>query len=262
MTQPTLFISHGAPNLALHTTPAHEFLSGLGRDLPRPSAILVASAHFATRTPALTSDANPVTIHDFGRGFEAELFAMHYDAPGDPALAARTAKLLEQAGLSATLAAQRGFDHGTWVPLRLMHPAADIPVVQLSVQPHLGPQHHLALGAALAPLRDEGVLIIGSGAITHNLHELFGEGYGLADPAPDWVSDFGEWARDRIEADDRDALLDYRTRGPHAARNHPTDEHLLPLFVAMGAAGAEAHGQRIHSSEQYGVLMMDAYRFG
>jgi 4,5-DOPA dioxygenase extradiol len=258
MTQPALFISHGAPNLALHKTPAHDFLKHLGRDLPRPSAILVASAHFATRAPALSSDAKPDTIHDFGRGFEAELFAMHYDASGNPVLAKRAAKLLEQAGLAPSLAENRGFDHGTWVPLILMYPDADIPVVQVSVQPQMGPAHHLALGAALAPLRDEGVLIIGSGAITHNLHELFGGGYGLSDPAPDWVHDFGDWAHERIEAGDRDDLIHYRARGPNAVRNHPTDEHLLPLFVTMGAAG---HGQRVHSSEQYGVLMMDAYRF-
>lgn len=257
---PALFVSHGAPNLVLHDSPCHRFLRDLGRSLPRPRAILVVSAHFTTRSPAVTVDAEPATIHDFG-GFEPELHAMTYDAPGAPEQARACADLLAAQGISAALVQGRGFDHGTWVPLKLMVPEADIPVFQLSVQPNAGPAHHLAVGRALQELRGQGVLIIGSGAMTHNLHEFFQGGYGFHDPAPDWVRDFGEWMHEQIEAGDTAAMVDYRHASTTGARNHPTEEHLLPLFTVLGAAGA-APGRRLHSSAQYGVLMMDVYGFG
>lgn len=256
---PTLFVSHGAPNLVLHASPCHQFLRDLGQSLPRPRAILVISAHFATAEPALTVDAHPATIHDFG-GFEPELHQMQYPAPGAPDVAAEVDLLLEAAGLPVRQVRNRGFDHGTWVPLKLMYPDAEIPVVQLSVQPKAGPAHHLAMGRALAQLPAQGILVIGSGALTHNLHELFGGNYGLFDPAPEWVTSFGEWMKERAEAGDTEALLSYRQQAPHGARNHPTEEHLLPLFAAMGAGGGA--GRRLHSSAQYGVLMMDVYGFG
>ncbi len=257
---PVLFISHGAPNLVLHPTPAHDFLMELGKKLPKPKAILVISAHFTTQQAALTGDATPTTIYDFG-GFEPELYQMTYRAPGSLQLATEIAARLKSFGVPANIVRNRGFDHGTWVPLKLMWPDADIPVVQLSVQPNAGPDHHLAIGKAIAGLADEGILIIGSGALTHNLHELFGNNYVLSSPAPDWVTEFGEWMRDHVERGDTGALLDYRRLAPFGKENHPTEEHLLPLFSALGAAG-ERMGKRIHSSEQYGVLMMDVYRFG
>jgi 4,5-DOPA dioxygenase extradiol len=142
-----------------------------------------------------------------------------------------------------------------------MYPQADIPVVQLSIQSQRGPDHHVRMGEALAPLAEEGVLIVGSGALTHNLHEFFRGGYAQDAPAPDWVSDFGEWMRSRIEAGEQEDLIHYRERAPSGARNHPTEDHLLPLFVAMGAAGG-LRGARVHTSREYGVLMMDAYQFG
>jgi 4,5-DOPA dioxygenase extradiol len=257
---PVLFVSHGAPNLVLHKTPAHDFLAHLGATLPRPRAILVISAHFATRKPALTTDANPATIYDFG-GFEPELYRMTYPAPGEPALAGDIAARLADAGIAVDLVANRGFDHGTWVPLKLIWPEADIPIVQMSVQPQAGPAHHFRLGKALADLSEQGVLIVGSGALTHNLHEVFGGNYGFESPAPDWVVTFGEWMRDRVETGQTADLIDYRARAPFARENHPTEEHLLPLFSAIGAADGRT-GARIHSSAQYGVLMMDVYRFG
>jgi 4,5-DOPA dioxygenase extradiol len=262
--QPVLFISHGAPNLVLHATPAHEFLAGLAADLPRPDAVIVISAHFMTREPAVTLDARPATIHDFG-GFEPELHKMTYPAPGHPALAREIVERLAAAGLPAHALSNHGFDHGTWVPLKLVYPDADIPVVQVAVQPQRDPAHHLRLGAALAPLRDRNILIVASGAATHNLHELFGNGYELGDPVPGWVREFGDWLAGRVEAGDGEALLACREKGPHGARNHPTPEHILPLHAAFGAAGGSAThpapGRRVHSSEQYGVLMMDVYRF-
>jgi 4,5-DOPA dioxygenase extradiol len=257
---PTLFVSHGAPNLVLHNSEAKRFLAGFAADLPRPKAILVASAHFDTPAPAATADARPETVHDF-RGFESELYRMTYPAPGAPDLAERATALLADAGFAAQPLAGHGYDHGTWVPLKLLYPEADIPVVQLSIQSRQGPEHHLKVGEALRPLAEEGVLVVGSGALTHNLHEFFRGGYAADAPAPDWVSAFGEWMRERIEAGERDDLVHYRCRAPHGAANHPTEEHLLPLFVALGASG-EGRGQRVHTSRQYGVLMMDAYRFG
>lgn len=255
---PSLFVSHGAPNLVLHDSEARRFLRGFAREIPRPEAIVVASAHDEAEVPTLTADPAPATVHDF-RGFEPELHRMTYPAPGEPDLAARAAGLLGEAGFQARTVTGRGFDHGTWVPLALLYPDADIPVVQLSVQPAAGPAHHLAVGQALRPLREEGVLVVGSGAMTHNLEAFFRGGYGPDAGVPAWVDAFGEWARERIEAGDREGLAGYRERAPFGSENHPTEEHFLPLFVALGAG--DGPGRRVHASAQHGVLLMDAYRF-
>lgn len=255
-----LFVSHGAPNLVLHNSAAKQFLEAYGHDLGTPRAILVVSAHFTAAAPALSAGEKPEMIYDFG-GFEPELRTLVYPAPGAPDVAGRAAELLREAGYQPALV-ERGYDHGTWVPLMLLRPQADIPVVQLSVDPRKGPDYHLALGRALAPLTKEGVLVIGSGAATHNLQEFFRGGYRADLPAPDWVKAFGDWLKERVEAGAVDDLLQYRTRAPFGRENHPTEEHLLPLFVAMGAAGEGTAGQRVHTSKEYGVLMMDCYRFG
>ena len=257
---PTLFVSHGAPNLALHNSEARSFLEGFGQKLGKPKAILIATAHFESGVPLLSADKTPEMIYDFG-GFEPELYQMVYPAPGSPELAAQAAGLLAKAGLKSQPVENRGYDHGTWVPLKLLYPDADIPVVQISVQPQAGAAHHVALGQALAPLREEGVLIIGSGTTTHNLREFFRGGYTAQSPAPEWVTEFASWIHARAEAGAVDDIAHYRTRAPHAARNHPSEEHFLPLPFAMGAAGPGARGERVHSSHQFGVLMMDAYRF-
>jgi 4,5-DOPA dioxygenase extradiol len=257
---PSLFVSHGAPNLVLHNSEAKHFLEGFGARLPRPEAILVASAHFDTPQPAVTADEQPATVYDF-RGFEPELYQLTYPAAGAPDLAQEVAALLGKAGLPARPLSGHGFDHGTWVPLSLMYPKADIPVVQVSIQSQLGPEHHVRLGEALAPLADRGVLVIGSGALTHNLHEFFQGRYAADAPAPAWVSEFGDWMCSHLEGGDEDDVIHYRDRAPNGARNHPTEDHILPLFVAMGAAG-HAPGRRVHTSQEYGVLMMDAYQFG
>jgi 4,5-DOPA dioxygenase extradiol len=256
---PTLFVSHGSPMLALQDSPARRFLQQLGETLPRPQAILVVSAHWETAgSPAVSLARQPETIHDFG-GFPRALFEMQYPAPGAPDAAGRAAALLEEAGIPVGRSATRGLDHGAWVPLRLMYPDADIPVAQLSIVRGASPAQHEQIGRALAGLREEGVLILASGSLTHNLYEFRGQGVDA--PVPDWVSGFGSWMKGRLEADDRAALLDYRRAAPWAAENHPTDEHLLPLFVALGAAGAAAHATQLHSSFEHGVLAMDAYGF-
>jgi len=254
---PTLFLSHGAPDLVLSESPARDFLGSLAGQLETPQAILIISAHWETPGPAVTAAEVNGTIHDF-RGFPAVLYTMRYPAPGSPALAARIAGLLTQAGLSVTTDRQRGLDHGAWVPLLLAYPAADIPAVQLSVQPHLGPAHHMALGRALAPLREDGVLIIGSGSFTHNLSEFF---HGHAEQEPQWVTAFADWFSQALIENRSDDLLRYRQIAPFAEKNHPTEEHLLPLYVALGAAGEKAHAERLHHSTDRRVLRLDAYAF-
>lgn len=257
---PALFVSHGAPNMILYDSPARRFLAGLGETLPKPKAIVSVSAHFMASRPTVVADPAPGMIYDFG-GFEPELYEMVYPAPGEPQLAAEVAERLAAAGLDPAVKAERGYDHGTWVPLKLICPAADVPVVQLSVEPRLDPRHHYEVGRALADLRREGVLVLGSGSLTHNLHEVFGPtGMRALDaPRPSWVGEFSDWIAEKVAARDVEALLDYRRRAPNAVRNHPTDEHLLPLFVALGAGGEE--GVRIHDSNNFAVLAMDAYSF-
>ena len=260
---PTLFISHGSPDVAIADTEATTFLRGLAAELPRPRAILVASAHFEAENVVLVSgDAHPETVHDFGR-FDPRLYEMRYPAAGDPDLAREVAGRLVAAGFEAGFVTGRGFDHGTWVPLVLAYPQADIPVVQVSVDPGRGPAHHLAVGAALAPLANENVLIIGSGSFTHNLPAAFANlRAGRRDAeTPGWVSDFVDWMTDRIVAADQEALIAYRERAPFGAENHPTEEHLMPLYVAMGAAGEGASARRLHTSRDFGILAMEAFAF-
>lgn len=257
---PSLFVSHGAPTLPFDSVPARDFLGGLGDSLGRrPSAILAVSAHWETERPTVNVPSQLRTIHDF-RGFDPALYRLEYPAPSAPALGDRVEGLLSAAGLACDIDPARGLDHGAWVPLMLMYREADIPVAQLSVQSHLGPAHHLELGRALAPLRAEDVLILGSGSFTHDLSSFApGAGAGAADE-PAWVSDFADWMDDAIADQRVSDLICYRRLAPHAARNHPTEEHLLPMFVAMGAGDGEA--RRLHSSVTHRVLRMDAYAFG
>lgn len=252
---PALFVSHGAPDLLLQDLPASRFLRGFGRFLPRPRAVVVASAHWTTAEVQIEAGPAPQTIHDFG-GFDPELYAMRYAAPGEPALAQRIAGLLREAAIPASTA-ERGYDHGVWTPLAMLFPDASIPVVAISVQPRRDGAHHIAVGAALAPLRQEGVLVIGSGAATHNL----GEVAPGCEQAPEWVAGFDDWLVQRAEAGDGSALADWRNQGPQAGRNHPTPEHFLPLLVAMGAGGG-APCRVLHRSTTWGVLRMTMLAFG
>lgn len=252
---PSLFLSHGSPMLVLEPCEARDFLVSLGHTMPRPEAIIVASAHWETEAPTLGSAAHPPTIHDF-YGFPPALFGITYPAPGSPALAARAAALLADAGLHAALDPTRGLDHGVWAPLILAWPEADIPVLPISLQTWQGPAHHLALGAALAPLRAENILLIGSGSFTHDLRRL--DRRGPEAPEDPITRPFSDWMNVAILAGDNTALCDYRRLAPDAARHHPTEEHLLPLFFAAGAGGAAT---RIHASTTYGSLRMDAYAF-
>ena len=255
---PVVFLSHGAPTLPLEAGETGAAWRQLGEQLPRPSAILVISAHWESHVPTVSSAIRPETIHDFS-GFPAELYKLKYPAPGAPELAQAVALALQQENIPVQLDDTRGLDHGAWVPLSLMYPEADIPVAQLSLQPGQNPAWHIAMGRALRPLRKQGVLIVGSGAITHNLHALFRHPQGEA--APLWVTEFRDWIAQKIAAGDIKALGEYRAHAPHAVQNHPTDEHLLPLFVALGAAtriGSAVHLNRVMT---YGLLAMDAWVF-
>ncbi|TWB11895.1 4,5-DOPA dioxygenase extradiol [Nitrospirillum amazonense] len=258
--QPVYFISHGSPMLALQDSAARRFLQSLGRDIRAagaPRAILVLSAHWETAAPTASLADRPETIHDFG-GFPRALFEMRYPAPGAPEVARAALAALATSGITVTAGEARGLDHGAWVPLTLMFPEADIPVAQLSIQPHLGPAHHRRLGEALRPLRDQGVMIIASGSLTHNLRDLAWEG---TDEVVPWAAAFQSWIHDKVSGADVAALDDYRARAPFARQNHPRDEHLLPLFAAVGAASPGQPGRRLHDSVQLGALAMDAYRF-
>jgi 4,5-DOPA dioxygenase extradiol len=255
---PALFVSHGAPTFAIEPGLAGPQLRALGERLPRPKAVLVFSPHWMTRNVQVTSTEAPETVHDFG-GFPAELYRIQYPAPGSPSVAARALELLQADGWDATADARRGLDHGAWVPVRHIYPAADIPVVQVSMPTSLDAAGAARLGRALAPLAAEGVLLIGSGSITHNLYEL-GMDFGPGGDA--YAQEFVDWARAAVRNHDEAAIVNYLDSAPHARRAHPTPDHYLPLPFALGAADASAPVEVIDGGMTFGTLAMDSYLFG
>lgn len=255
---PSLFLSHGSPMLAVEDSPAGRFLDALGERLGQPRAIVIASAHFVARQPTVGADPRPETTHDL-TGFPPELSGLRYPAPGDPDLARRIAGLLRDAGLPAALLPRHGLDHGTWVPLRRMYPLADIPVVPVAVVPQADARTHLTLGRALAPLREQAVLVIGSGGFVHNPGDLARQDRAAA--MHGGATEFADWMRARLAAGDVDALLDWTIRAPGPRRVHPRPEHLLPLFVALGAASPAPRSEPLHASHEYGPLALDAFAF-
>jgi len=255
---PTLFISHGSPMRAIDPGDAGRAWVARARALPLPKALLIASAHWESSVPMLTGSEHPKTVHDFG-GFPRELFAIEYPAPGDPGMATRAVALLKQAGIAAGIDGCRGLDHGAWVPLRWMYPQADIPVVELSVQPGMDTAHHLRIGRALQPLAAEGVLIVGSGHATHNLRDWTPSSQ-RRDVMP-YAQEFSTWLHEKLDKGDTDALLAYRDQAPGATRAHPSEEHFLPLFVALGAAGGEFRAERFAQGFEGGSLALDSYMF-
>lgn len=230
----------------------------LGRALPRPRAVLMVSAHWETESPSVTGAALPETIHDFG-GFPPELYRLQYPAPGAPALARHVADALDARGVRTDIDPRRGLDHGAWVPLRWMYPHADIPVVQLSVQPGRTPAEHVALGRLLSPLARDGVLIIGSGHATHNMRDWM---MNRRHPEElSYIGEFEDWLQGRLEAHDTTSLVAYRSDAPAATRAHPTEEHFLPLHVAWGAADPDARVERIVHGREGGAMSLDSYAF-
>lgn len=255
MRMPVLFISHGSPMLAVEHNSWTQAWADCVRDLPKPRAIVMISAHWESQIPLLTGSAHPETIHDFG-GFPEALYQIRYPAPGAPELAEKLKQQLGQHGLVAEIDGQRGLDHGAWVPLAKMYPDADVPVLQLSVQPQSDAIHHLTLGSALQSLREEGVLIIASGHMTHNLRDWI---YRRGDAS--YAAAFRDWVDARIMTQQLDELSRWQTNAPNAMRAHPSVEHFLPLFVALGAAGANYRAHNFCSGYEGEVLAMDAYRF-
>ncbi len=257
--QPALFVPHGAPTFALRPGAAGAAMRQMADRLERPRAIVIVSPHWETAVPTVGLAERLETIHDFW-GFPEELYALRYPATGCREAADEVVAALQAAKLPVATDAERGLDHGAWVPLRLMFPDADIPVVPLSVQAQLGPEHHYRVGRALAPLADKGFLIIGSGSITHNLRD-YQMAYQMGGQTPTYVREFADWMSGKLATDDTVALLDYRSQAPQASRAHPRDEHLLPLYVAYGAAGEQPKTERFHAGIDDYVIAMDAYRF-
>lgn len=253
---PTVFVSHGAPTLALDDSPARRFLASLGKTIGRPEGILCVSAHWESATPAVGVAIAPDTIHDFF-GFPEALSRLTYAAPGSPDLGRMVSRLLVEAGIPCECDGARGLDHGVWVPLILMYPEADIPVVPLSIQPGATAADHLRMGRALAGLRDEGILVLGSGGAVHNLGQ-YRPGDG---EAADWALQFDAWLDDVLTGGRADDLVEIWMDAPGGRMAHPRDEHLLPLPVALGAAGERAKGQALHRGFEHGSLGMAAYAF-
>ncbi|MGF6223422.1 DODA-type extradiol aromatic ring-opening family dioxygenase [Pseudomonas frederiksbergensis] len=253
---PSLYISHGSPMLALEPGASGPALARLAAALPKPKAIVMVSAHWESSELLVSGNPQPETWHDFG-GFPQALFEVQYPAPGNPQLAAEVVELLKADGLPARIDSQRPFDHGVWVPLSLMYPQADIPVVQVSLPTRGGPALQTRVGHALASLREHGVLLIGSGSITHNLREL--DWHAGPESVEPWARAFRDWMIEKLEASDEAALHDYRQQAPNAVRSHPSDEHLLPLYFARAAGGEFSI---VHQGFTMGALGMDVYRFG
>ncbi len=253
---PVLFVSHGAPSVALEGGRFAAALGGFAAALGRPRAIAVVSAHWtAGRELGVTSAARHRLLYDFG-GFPRVLHELQWPAPGAPDVAARAAALLDAAGFRARLDPARGLDHGAWIPLRLAWPDADVPVAQIALQE--GEPATLArMGAALAPLRDEGVLLVASGGIVHNLMRVR---LGVPEDPPEaWAVRFDAWCAERIAALDLDGLLRWREDAPDAALAHPTPEHLAPLFVALGARRPGDRPETLHEGIRHGNLSMRSF---
>lgn len=254
---PVLFVSHGAPMFAIEPGQAGEQLAKLGRELTQPRAIVVISPHWMTRSEVcVTASTHPETIHDFG-GFPDALYELQYRAPGAPSLAQEIVDLLGDAGWKARLDGRRGLDHGAWVPLLYLAPEASTPVIQVSMPMPMDTHDALKLGQALKPLRDMNVLIVASGSLTHNLYEF----RGATPHGEAYVKQFAAWTAQALKAGDTAQVLNYRHLAPAAERAHPTDEHFLPLLIALGAAGENYQTRVLEGGITYGVLAMDSYLF-
>ena len=264
---PPVFVSHGSPMIALEPGAGGAFMQRLGPAIDKafghPKAILAISAHTAARAPVLLAAPRHEAVYDFGN-FDPKLFTLRYDVPGAPALAERAAALLGAAGVPVHVVAEGGLDHGIWTALRYLYPAANIPVLPLAFVPDQSPAQQFALGEALASLANEGVLVLGTGSITHNLQRAFSGGLRSPRQQPEIPESkvFRDWMNTRSTALDWNALLAYRSLAPHAVDMHPTDEHLLPWFVAAGAGGRKDAPVRLHDSVEMACIGMDAYAFG
>jgi 4,5-DOPA dioxygenase extradiol len=254
--QPSLFVAHGAPDLILSDIPARQFLQETGRRLPEPRGIVVISAHWLTADLQMTAPVALETIHDYS-GWPSELYNIEYRASGADWLNERLAGALDKAGYTVRIESRMGLDHGAWVPLSLLYPRADLPIIQLSLMRSASPEQHFRIGQALDDLRQEGVLILGSGGLVHNLRLLMPEG----SPPEEWALSFDNWLFGRLASRELQELFSFASKAEHARLAHPTDEHLMPLFVSLGAGWSGGYSQRIHHSFSYGNLSMTSYAF-
>jgi 4,5-DOPA dioxygenase extradiol len=256
MTAPAIFVSHGSPMVALERGPFQDALAEFGRKV-RPQAIVAISAHWDSSTSVLINTAERYeTTHDFG-GFPRALYELEYSPPGSPELAQRTSGLLSAAGWKSEMISSRGLDHGVWIPLRLMYPEADIPVVQVSVPLDLTPQQLYDVGKTLKPLRSENTMIFGSGGIVHNLRMF--RGGPIDQPVEPWVKEFDDWFKDKLAQNQIADLLRYRELAPHAELAVPTFEHFAPVFIVLGAASGSKKVECIFEGFQYGALSMRSF---
>ena len=254
---PTCFISHGAPSFAIEQDELSDYLANLGQSLENVKAILIVSPHWQTQKLEVMTTAKPATIHDF-YGFPEALYSLQYPASGDPSLAKKVIELLAAHKIYTSENSSQGYDHGAWVPLIHLFPKHHLPVLQISLPINFNPQMTLDLGKALASLREEGVMIIGSGGLTHNLYELRPK-----ESKPEhYIEEFVNWMDDKVESRDFAQLVNYRILAPHSKRAHPTDEHLLPLFLALGASDENEQLKIVDNEIYYGILSTKSYFWG
>lgn len=254
-----LFVGHGSPLLAVEPGEAGAALRALGATLQPSRAVLVVSPHWESELPTVSTAERLETIHDFG-GFPQELYAIQYPAKGSPEVAREVVAALGDGGFAVATDPARGLDHGAWVPLRYLLPGAEVPIVPLSIQHRQGPGHAYRIGQALAPLKERGWLILATGNITHNLGDWQQANRGSAvDTA--YAQRFADWIHTQITAQQVEPLLHYRQHHPDGVRAHPRDEHLLPLFTALGAAGPHSQVHAIHRGIRDHVIAMDSYQW-
>ncbi len=267
---PTLFLSHGSPMIAVEPGEAGLFMQRAGRAMDalwgRPKAVVIVSPHTATKATHVLSAGRHEAIHDFG-GFPPALYELRYNAPGSPEVAQAVGTLLQRSGLPAQVTEHSGLDHGIWTTLMHLYPQAGVPVVPISLNPHASTQALMDTGRALQSLAHEGVLVVGSGSLTHNLQRFFSQPLPVDAPEMADSAAFRAWVAARAEQNDWPALLDYRAQAPYAQAMHPTQEHWLPFYFAAGAgtptgAAAPEVSVRLHGSVTHGHLAMDAYGFG
>ncbi|WP_434777072.1 DODA-type extradiol aromatic ring-opening family dioxygenase [Neisseria sp. Ec49-e6-T10] len=254
MSQPALFISHGSPMIVLESSSTHLFLKQLGQTLTQPDAIIIVSAHWQTHGLCLNTEPQPVLINDF-YGFPEQLYHLNYPIPVQTELSDILFHQLQRSGFNPTVI-QQGIDHGIWTVLMLMYPQANIPIISISLNADENPLWHFTLGEQLRSWREKNVLIIGSGGYTHNLRTLSHQ-----EPTPSWITDFITWADEKLLAQDHQALVNYEQEAPFAHKNHPTNEHFLPLFVALGASTPNQQPIKLHDDIEYATLSMACWRF-
>ncbi|MCA0756304.1 dioxygenase [Paenibacillus sp. N4] len=253
---PSYFFAHGAPSIVLENNEYTAFMKNFAAQTPKPKAIVLFSAHWEQEEQTISAVDSYGTIYDFS-GFQPELYTITYPAKGERSISGQIQALFTKHGITSSMDNERGLDHGAWAVLKLLYPDADIPVVALSVNRHLTNGQQYEIGKALAELREQDVLIIGSGGTVHNLRKLNWQGEGV----DEWALAFDNWLQSKLEAWDAEALFRYRELAPHAAEAVPTNEHFIPLLLAMGTGDRNRQAELLHRSYQFGNLSLSCWEF-